>query len=657
MGPYQYQPLDSEANTIRLLRLLPGSFEDDICVSLETTVLCEDSIPKYEALSYAWGSTEDPVNISVKPRPHENPPTGQRLDGLLGVTQNLAVALRHLRRQEGNRDLWIDAICVDQRNSVERGHQVERMADIYRYADQVVAWIGPAGNNSALAMKTLGSLGSRIEIDWDTTTTSPFFPDHADLADFKLPLTYDVKTWSSLQFLLTRHWFKRLWVWQEILLPRSANLQCGYDSMDWSNFRTAIRYIHVKDRIRRRLGRDTFAHIIRFIVSEASEYALKDLMYATQQCECSDPRDRIYALLNIVHQKDSVVGLRSDYTQRTSRIYQDVLLRAMSLKGELELMSHCEWNTDTVRKPSWVPDFSHCRTSHRIEFPHCCYGSKAKAEYAGNGLLEVTGISVAEISGIKKIELVSIEYSYTAKLERAIRRVIGTVNLGASYLDRSDMLEAVCRTLCMDICVDSCTPARPGYLQLEKASQYLRRLSLSSTGNAQPYEECLTRVEHYLKGRNFFTTKQGYIGLIPEAGKRGDQVCVILGCQSPMLLRRMGSGNMVVIGECYIHGLMNGEALLGTPSSKWQNSWIVSVGSGYQKGFVDQETGENLFEDPRLRELPIGWRLANPEARADWNNWFINDETGARPEWPMDPRMTAEALRNRGVPLQEFRLE
>ncbi|KAL8845698.1 MAG: hypothetical protein Q9221_009149 [Calogaya cf. arnoldii] len=160
------------------------------------------------------------------------------------------------------------------------------------------------------------------------------------------------------------------------------------------------------------------------------------------------------------------------------------------------------------------------------------------------------------------------------------------------------MLEAVCRTLCMDFFADTFTPTGPADPDLETALQYLRRLALNSTGEAQPYEEYLRHLGYCMKGRYFFTAKQGHIGLLPEAGKRGDQT-----------------------------------------------------------GFVDQETGEHIFEDPRLGGLPPGWRLEDPEARADWYNWFINDETGERPRWPMDPRMTAEALRHRRVPLQEFFLE
>ncbi|KAI4173796.1 MAG: hypothetical protein LQ346_008354 [Caloplaca aetnensis] len=515
---YQYQPLDPEAKTIRLMRLLPGSFEDDICVSLKTTVLHDKKIPKFEALSYAWGSKEDPAQISITPHSQSNLlskwarilKTGKRVDACLDVTQNLAVALRHLRSRKRKRVLWIDAICVNQQNLEERGHQVQRMADIYRNAKQVIAWLGPEGDNSALAMETL----------------------------------------------------------------------------------------------------------------------------------------------------DSVVGLQPNYRQTPRKTFQDVVLRALSLGKELDLLAYCEWNTDLVEKPSWIPSLSKLRISNRILNVRCCYGSKAEAECAGNGVLKATGICAAEISGIEVVTLVTIDdEAWDSKIQSAVQRLMESVDLDAPYIDGSQMIEALCRTLCMDGFADSCTPARPQDPDRVTSLQYLRRLSQNSPGGIEPYGMYLSDVVYFTKGRHFFTTKQGYIGLLPKAGKIGDQVCVILGCQRPLLLRKMESGNMAVIGDCYIHGLMNGEALLGTLPLKWRCSYILTAGWGYQNGFVDQETGDHLFEDPRLGELPPGWRREDPESPADPYNWFVNDETGERTEFPIDPRMTADALRARGVPLQEFLLE
>ena len=62
-------------------------------------------------------------------------------------------------------------------------------------------------------------------------------------------------------------------------------------------------------------------------------------------------------------------------------------------------------------------------------------------------------------------------------------------------------------------------------------------------------------------GRRFFTTRNGYIGLAPRSTTVGDLVCVLKGANVPFILRRKGE-NYVIVGECYCHGIMDGEAML-----------------------------------------------------------------------------------------------
>ncbi|PVH78533.1 hypothetical protein DL98DRAFT_357436, partial [Cadophora sp. DSE1049] len=85
--------------------------------------------PDYEALSYAWG--EPVLNHEI-----EFP------EGNLPITQHLYSALQKLRPQHQSRRLWVDAICINQNDKTEKGHQVALMADIYRGASGVVAWLG-----------------------------------------------------------------------------------------------------------------------------------------------------------------------------------------------------------------------------------------------------------------------------------------------------------------------------------------------------------------------------------------------------------------------------------------------------------------------------------------------------------------------------------
>jgi hypothetical protein len=103
--PYQYSPLNVEAQEIRLLTLLPAMPREPsskIRLIFDATLFTNDNVPNFEVLSYVWGSAEHVVDIFVGPSGNHT----------LGVT--LAEALPYLRFKDRPRVLWIDAISVNQ---------------------------------------------------------------------------------------------------------------------------------------------------------------------------------------------------------------------------------------------------------------------------------------------------------------------------------------------------------------------------------------------------------------------------------------------------------------------------------------------------------------------------------------------------------------
>jgi hypothetical protein len=69
--------------------------------------------------------------------------------------------------------------------------------------------------------------------------------------------------------------------------------------------------------------------------------------------------------------------------------------------------------------------------------------------------------------------------------------------------------------------------------------------------------------------RNFCVTSKGYIGLVPPKTEVGDKVCILFGGRTPFVLRDAGGGKHVLVGECYIHGMMDGEALPQACEGTW----------------------------------------------------------------------------------------
>lgn len=171
----------------------------------------------------------------------------------------------------------------------------------------------------------------------------------------------------------------------------------------------------------------------------------------------------------------------------------------------------------------------------------------------------------------------------------------------------------------------------------------------------------LEELQETIPGRAFFKSNEGYIGLCPAEAVPRDRVCVILGCDSPLLLRPVAGQNdhYQLVGECYVHGIMECEALVGAITPPWSRTFYRD-GAIFPIWTLD---GERTHDDPRLGPLPPGWRRSFGRddnlkyARFDDDDkpkepWFENIETGE--ETRSDPRLTLEALIARGVDIKEL---
>jgi hypothetical protein len=156
--------------------------------------------------------------------------------------------------------------------------------------------------------------------------------------------------------------------------------------------------------------------------------------------------------------------------------------------------------------------------------------------------------------------------------------------------------------------------------------------------------------------QRFFRTNSGRFGVSSTAIQPGDRVCVILGHDSPVILRKKTlekhcNITYQVLGDCYIHGLMNGQAILRRLPHGWQLKVI-----GHQKirfTFFNESTGEVTTQDPRLGPLPDEWVEVEKEdeTRSEYHiQHYENKETGEVVN--SDPRLSPEALKARGVDLE-----
>ena len=174
MSRYRYLPLSLPGN-IRLLRLLPAEESTSVlqCELFEYSLQNSNNATRpYEALSYVWGSEKTPRSVIM----------GKQN---LKITENLHTALLHLRDHEIPRIFWIDAVCINQSDDIEKAQQIPLMAEIYARASRVVVWIGDAKDDSDQALEAIRAAGK-------TKAHQP--PKRA------------------ISALLQRPWFRRIWV-------------------------------------------------------------------------------------------------------------------------------------------------------------------------------------------------------------------------------------------------------------------------------------------------------------------------------------------------------------------------------------------------------------------------------------------------------------
>ncbi|KAL8750844.1 MAG: hypothetical protein Q9199_006815 [Rusavskia elegans] len=355
------------------------------------------------------------------------------------------------------------------------------------------------------------------------------------------------------------------------------------------------------------------------------------------------------------------LGIHPDYTISAPDVFENLVLQRLKYNGTLSMLRFCSTKHRFKDIPSWVPDWSaHHKITPFAIGPADLY-ARAHAYSVSKGVLAVTGVRVTVVHEVKNDLPRSIPEDRT-KSAKVFQQLLSTW-VGQDHSDsRLSKLHSLCVTLCAGMFSEKYIPSNHSYPTFKEAHDYITRLyEISLLKSAEPPELCssslqvIRTINMMTEGRLLITTADSRLGLAPEGTISGDLVCVILGCPSPLILRSNNNLNHEVAGECYIDGTMAGEALLGKlPRNQMLVRKHFPDHRSYFNVFIDSAMGKTHLQDPRLGPLPAGWRIENHD-KDDAFNWYVNDITGevARIR---DPRLEPDALRARGVEIQEFRL-
>ncbi|KAK6606664.1 hypothetical protein H4I95_04313 [Botrytis cinerea] len=703
MAPYEYAQLERENEEIRLLSLMPGARDDDISIRIfhvpliipprqtgEIKRLSLEQLqetlsdgmyvmktidgryifkhrsgnanswdhpdptfdralydlpkhgdflenkPQYEALSYIWGSTENPVKAHV---------LGET-STMIQIGASLAVALRQLRYTDKPRTLWIDSICINQSDIPERSHEIGRMRNIFSLADRTIIWLGEEADDSTSALFTIEHFAGQVEYIGGGLVAYNPGTKFLEWRHSNLQLPYDIKTWSSIRSLFQRPWFSRVWVLQEALLGgQGSSVQCGSTCIPFTALRKAMlvlgRNVTTPSDIRSQLLSYSPG------VLPDSMRKLPELLRWAKHRNCSDPRDKIYGILGLV--SPSIAdGIVCNYSIPVAEVYKSAVLSHVTVTKRLHLLQHCQLIQRFEDGPSWVPNWSFKDKSIMIGIVlgrYAAGSSSAVTRYQAPNTLEVTGVYFTKVTSVKTKSSGNSRETF-----QAIRKWEPEGLGSRDYVAGGPLLDAFLQTI-----YQGRTKERYPGLRIPPSWE-LRRSYLESVDKDNQNQGAILSYVYGLNfgPRAFITTEEGYMGIGPLGVEEGDYVCVLLGTELPIVLRPTKSGEFLVVGSYFIHGLMDGEALLGPIPSPWKTELYRRKDSGYSTHFV--KPNEKTLDDPRLPPLPFEW----VEVNRDDGPWpigkyhFRNTVTGESMD--SDPRMLPDALVKRGVNLQKFRL-
>lgn len=321
-----YQPLRFENAEIRLLTLVPASNPEPLKCLLQTVSLPQ--APQYVALSYNWGDPTDTVSIGIN---NDN----------ARVRVNLNQALLRLR-SEGVKYVWADALCINQGDNEEKSSQVRRMATIFQKASEVAVWLGPDYPLSEDAVQLLG-VGR---------------PPRLELQSRHLQLPV-------LEELLSRPYWRRVWIIQEIAVASHISVYCGRCKIPWDSFITTCQALLDGTMDRKEDGPPDDA-VLRFTSLRKFQMdwlagkpvRLMEALYRSQTSLSTDPRDKIYALLELTFDGKKFVP-EPNYVRSAAESFTEFAIAILESGGPIDfiyLKSGSRRSDDGL--PSWVPDWT-----------------------------------------------------------------------------------------------------------------------------------------------------------------------------------------------------------------------------------------------------------------------------------------------------------
>jgi len=580
-----YKSLEPGVEEIRLLIIWPSRDPDSWIRCDLMHVNLKDKLP-YLALSYVWGRPSTVKTIWIR-------------DTQVSVQPNLFSALRTCRHQYKPIIIWVDALCINQSDISERNSQVAMMKSIYQNAYQVVIWLGEASDNSDLAFLWIG----RLKSAFDELKARPHTPiSELELFNLIKDTAFD-NHWVALRALLYRPYWRRLWVCQELLYAKEAVVLCGSKHMDWQMFSLVVLLLSTLPLT---MASETVLTILGVLPkvpamplmrvdirrAEGEVLALYEGLIFGRERLATEPRDYVYAILSII--RDNTIT--PDYSKSIQDVYTEAVVHSFKIDRSANILTACKLprihHSSHVSSswPSWLPNWTiMVDQAAYLNFTRFGDTQKGYRKFCA-GAREFPGFKLEDGGLVIILHGLIVdclaEDSTTYAMDQDVRKEKSTAahwNKWRSTPDRKqpygDELAqknaftrtAVVGKLLVEVEDEVQSGDWTSFWEVALGWTGYVSSEADKSGDRERYFDLMARyLNAYDTAPQFFTTERGWMGRGPAELRAGDVVCVLFGADVPFILRPAPNERYFLIGECYLDGIMYGEAL------KWLETGAAS---------------------------------------------------------------------------------
>jgi hypothetical protein len=433
----------------------------------------------------------------------------------------------------------------------------------------------------------------------------------------------------AAHWICTRDWWGRIWTVQECVLPDDCTVIYGPVTAPWSMFLDAIANfqhhrssccagihtaVEIYDMLNYQVDTILELRAIRDQRRRGEEILLGELVRQFRYRQATDPRDKLYALIPVVTSWNGQPPLEPHYEKSFAPIdtFRQGVIKAIEVSGTLDILCQLETPVSKANTPppSWIPDFAQ-QAAHpgtldhfmkQIHLYNACGGVMATPKVAADSVLVLEGYYV---DALKRASTMMVDIKHQDRME--------TLSWWHHVAEEecSKANEGWRRSFWRTICGDSILRERVNFAdggvpvpsELRRVSESdeavlnqwcaAHRLNhLQTTIDAEDDTEFPNIISkpvgaiHYAisvttRDKRFIVSTKGRMGVAPKMAlvtiPTPDEIFILAGGKTPFVLRPAGSRDVpgtgmqpcyTLIGDCYLEGIMDGEAMAEYSANK-----------------------------------------------------------------------------------------